>query len=87
MVNGLESDIEETERAIFSGREDLTERIYELKQEITDFYRTVHPLLPRWTRSNAASSHPSTEACFATSATCTTTFGGSTRSCSASGTS
>ena len=46
MVDGLESDIEETERAIFSGREDLTERIYELKQEITDFYRAVHPLLP-----------------------------------------
>ena len=46
VVNGLESDIEETERAIFSGREDLTERIYELKQEITDFYRAVHPLLP-----------------------------------------
>ena len=46
VVDGLESDIEETERAIFSGREDLTERIYELKQEITDFYRTVHPLLP-----------------------------------------
>ena len=46
VVDGLESDIEETERAIFSGREDLTERIYELKQEITDFYRAVHPLLP-----------------------------------------
>lgn len=46
VVDGLENDIEETERAIFSGREDLTERIYELKQEITDFYRAVHPLLP-----------------------------------------
>jgi len=46
VVDGLESDIEETERAIFSGREDLTERIYELKEEITDFYRAVHPLLP-----------------------------------------
>ena len=46
VVDGLESDIEDTERAIFAGREDLTERIYELKQEITDFYRAVHPLLP-----------------------------------------
>jgi len=46
VVGGLESDIEDTERAIFSGRPDLTERIYELKQEITDFYRAVHPLLP-----------------------------------------
>ena len=46
VVDGLENDIEETERSIFAGREDLTERIYELKQEITDFYRAVHPLLP-----------------------------------------
>jgi magnesium transporter len=46
VVDGLERDIEDTERAIFAGRPDLTERIYELKQEITDFYRAVHPLLP-----------------------------------------
>jgi magnesium transporter len=46
VVDGLESDIEEAERAIFSGREDLTEEIYELKQEINEFYRAVHPLLP-----------------------------------------
>jgi magnesium transporter len=46
VVDGLEGDIEDTERAIFSGQEDLTERIYELKQEIADFYRAVHPLLP-----------------------------------------
>jgi magnesium transporter len=46
VVDGLEGDIEDLERAIFSGREDLTERIYELKQEIADFYRAVHPLLP-----------------------------------------
>jgi magnesium transporter len=46
VVDGLERDIAETEQAIFSGQADLTERIYELKQEITDFYRAVHPLLP-----------------------------------------
>jgi len=46
VVDGLESDIEDLERAIFSGREDLTERIYELKQECADLYRAVHPLLP-----------------------------------------
>jgi magnesium transporter len=46
VVDALEHDIEDTERDIFAGREDLTERIYELKQEITDFYRAVHPLLP-----------------------------------------
>jgi magnesium transporter len=45
VVDGLDSDIEETERAIFSGREDLTEEIYLLKQEINEFYRAVHPLL------------------------------------------
>jgi magnesium transporter len=46
VVDGLESDIEEAERAIFAGQPHLTERIYELKQEIADFYRAVHPLLP-----------------------------------------
>jgi magnesium transporter len=46
VVDGLEGDIEDLERAIFSGREDLTERIYELKQESADLYRAVHPLLP-----------------------------------------
>jgi magnesium transporter len=46
VVDALERDIEDTERDIFGGREHLTERIYELKQEITDFYRAVHPLLP-----------------------------------------
>ena len=46
VVAALERDIEDAERDIFAGREDLTERIYELKQEITDFYRAVHPLLP-----------------------------------------
>jgi len=45
VVDGLEGDIEDAERAIFSGREDLTEQIYELKQEINEFYRAVHPLL------------------------------------------
>ncbi|MBA3718206.1 MAG: magnesium and cobalt transport protein CorA [Actinobacteria bacterium] len=46
VVDGLESDIEDAELAIFSGGEDLTEQIYELKQESNEFYRAVHPLLP-----------------------------------------
>jgi magnesium transporter len=46
VIDGLESDIEDVEQAIFAGEEqDLTERIYLLKQEINDFYRAVHPLL------------------------------------------
>jgi magnesium transporter len=45
VVDGLERDVEEVERAIFSGREDLTEQIYELKGEINEVYRAVHPLL------------------------------------------
>jgi magnesium transporter len=45
VLDGLESDIEDAERAIFAGREDLTEQIYELKQEINEFYRAVHPLI------------------------------------------
>jgi magnesium transporter len=45
VVDGLESDIEDIEQAIFAGREDLTEQIYQLKQEINEFYRAVHPLL------------------------------------------
>lgn len=46
VIDGLEGDIEDVERAIFAGREqELTERIYLLKQEINDLYRAVHPLL------------------------------------------
>ena len=46
MVDGLESDIEETGARDLLRARGLDERIYELKQEITDFYRAVHPLLP-----------------------------------------
>jgi magnesium transporter len=45
VVEGLEDDIEEVERTIFAKREDATERIYFLKQEVTELYRAVHPLL------------------------------------------
>jgi magnesium transporter len=45
VVEGLETEIEELERAIFSGREDLTERIYLLKGQINELYRALHPLL------------------------------------------
>ena len=45
VLDGLEEDIEAVERAIFAGKESLTEQIYLLKQEINEVYRAVHPLL------------------------------------------
>jgi magnesium transporter len=45
VVEGLESDIEDVEGTIFGQREDATERIYFLKQEVDEMYRAVHPLL------------------------------------------
>jgi magnesium transporter len=45
VVEALESDIEDVERMIFVDREDATERIYFLKQEVGELYRAVHPLL------------------------------------------
>src|SRR3954469_24117284 len=45
VVEGLEEDIEEVERTVFSGAAAPTHRIYLLRREVTDFYRAVHPLL------------------------------------------
>ena len=45
VVEAIESEIEELERAIFAGEENLIERIYELKTEINELYRALHPLL------------------------------------------
>jgi magnesium transporter len=45
VIQDLERDVDEIERAIFAGREDLTEQIYELKGEMNEIYRAVHPLL------------------------------------------
>jgi magnesium transporter len=45
VVEGLERDIEEVERTVFSGAAAPTERIYFLRREVSDFYRAVHPLL------------------------------------------
>jgi magnesium transporter len=45
VVEGLEKDIEDVERLIFAERQDVTERIYVLKQEVGEVYRAVHPLL------------------------------------------
>jgi magnesium transporter len=45
VVEGLESEIEALERAIFAQQEDLTERIYLLKGQINELYRALHPLL------------------------------------------
>jgi magnesium transporter len=45
VVEGLERDIDDVEEAIFAHREDATERIYFLKQEVTDLQRAVRPLI------------------------------------------
>src|SRR5262249_12758494 len=45
VVEGLENVIDEIELAIFRGGEDLTERIYTVKQQVNEVYRAVHPLL------------------------------------------
>src|SRR3954447_9515322 len=45
VVEGLETDIEEVERTVFSGSHAPTQRIYLLRREVSDFYRAVHPLL------------------------------------------
>lgn len=46
VVRGFETDVEQVEGIVFSdaGGEE-TQRIYFLKRELSDFYRTVHPLL------------------------------------------
>jgi magnesium transporter len=45
VVEGLEIDIEEVEKTVFSGSVAPVHRIYLLRREVTDFYRAVHPLL------------------------------------------
>jgi magnesium transporter len=45
VLEGLDEDIDQVEQAIFAGEENLTERIYQLKTEINEVYRAVHPLL------------------------------------------
>ncbi|MBA2636997.1 MAG: magnesium and cobalt transport protein CorA, partial [Solirubrobacterales bacterium] len=45
VIDGLENDIEEVERAIFEGGPDQSQRIYLLRRELAGFYRAVHPLL------------------------------------------
>jgi len=44
-VAGLERDVDEVEATVFSGSVAPTERIYSLRNEATNFYRAVHPLL------------------------------------------
>jgi len=45
VVAGLEHDIDQIEATVFTGGVAPTERIYSLRNEATDFYRAVHPLL------------------------------------------
>jgi magnesium transporter len=50
VVADLESDIEQVEGTVFSGAVAPTERIYDLRREVSDFYRAVNPLLAVLTR-------------------------------------
>jgi magnesium transporter len=45
VVEGIEVDIEEVEREIFTGSGDSTQRIYFLKREVIEFRRATYPLL------------------------------------------
>jgi magnesium transporter len=45
VVEAIETEIESVEASVFRGHADQTERIYGLRQELSDFYRAVHPLL------------------------------------------
>jgi magnesium transporter len=45
VLDGLERDIEDVEKAIFEEGRDQTQRIYFLRRELARFYRAVHPLL------------------------------------------
>jgi magnesium transporter len=45
VAEALEAGIEEIEGAVFSGGADQTEAIYQLKLQVSAFYRAVHPLL------------------------------------------
>jgi magnesium transporter len=45
VVERLDGEIDDLERAIFAGREDMTERIYLLKVQANELYRALHPLL------------------------------------------
>jgi magnesium transporter len=45
VVEQVERDIAELEQTVFSGAAAPIQRIYQLRREVSDFYRTVHPLL------------------------------------------
>jgi magnesium transporter len=45
VLEGIESDVEEVEEAVFETAGDQTRRVYFLRRELATFYRAVHPLL------------------------------------------
>ena len=44
VLDGLENDIDEIEDSLFAGQAHVSQRIYELAQEVNDFHRGVAPL-------------------------------------------
>jgi len=45
VVAGLDEDVDQIEQRVFRGSVAPTERIYRLREQATDFYRAIHPLL------------------------------------------
>jgi magnesium transporter len=58
VVQGIDSDIDEVEQSVFAGPDDPTERIYQLKEQTSAFYRAVHPLLAPLDALERGSSFP-----------------------------
>jgi magnesium transporter len=45
VIEEVERDIEELERTVFAGAAAPIQRIYQLRREVSDFFRAVHPLI------------------------------------------
>ncbi len=45
VIEGIESDVEEVEAAVFEEGGDQTRRVYQLRRELARFWRAVHPLI------------------------------------------
>jgi magnesium transporter len=86
-AEGVEVDIQEVERQVFSEeRDNPAERIYKLGREVLDFHAAVAPLSIAVDEITRASSRSCRTSCASTFETSTTTCGGSTAGSPASAT-
>ncbi len=60
VLDGLEGDLEDLEKAIFEEGRDQTQRIYFLRRELGRFFRAVHPLLNALQELSRDTSKPET---------------------------